>query len=79
MDSGYFAWDDEREDFLWVSGIWRDLPPGRQWMRGYWAEVESGYQWISGYWADASLTEIQYLPEPPATVEVGPNIAAPFA
>ena len=74
---GYLAWDDEREDFLWVSGIWRDLPPGRQWMPGYWTEVESGYQWISGYWADAALTEIEYLPEPPASVEVGPNIAAP--
>ncbi len=74
---GYVAWDDEREDFLWVSGIWRDLPPGRQWMPGYWTEVESGYQWISGYWADSAQTEIQYLPEPPATVEAGPNIAAP--
>lgn len=76
---GYLAWDDEREDFLWVSGIWRDLPPGRQWMPGYWTGVESGYQWISGYWADATQTEIQYLPEPPATAEVGPNIAAPSA
>ena len=74
---GYPAWDDEREDFLWVSGIWRDLPPGRQWMPGYWTEVESGYQWISGYWADATQTDIQYLPEPPATAEVGPNIDAP--
>ncbi len=74
---GYPAWDDEREDFLWVSGIWRDLPPGRQWMPGYWTESESGHQWISGYWADATQTEIQYLPEPPATVEVGPNIEAP--
>ena len=74
---GYLAWDDERDDFLWVSGIWRDLPPGRQWMPGYWTEMESGYQWISGYWADATQTEIQYLPEPPASVEVGPNIAAP--
>jgi hypothetical protein len=74
---GYSAWDDEREDFLWVSGIWRDLPPGRQWMPGYWMEVDTGAQWISGYWADATQTEIQYLPEPPATVEVGPNIAAP--
>lgn len=74
---GYLAWDDEREDFLWVSGIWRDLPPGRQWMPGYWTVVESGYQWISGYWADAALTDIQYLPAPPASVEVGPNIAAP--
>ncbi len=74
---GYLAWDDEREDFLWVSGIWRDLPPGRQWMPGYWTEVGTGNQWISGYWADASQTEIQYLPEPPATAEIGPNIDAP--
>jgi hypothetical protein len=29
---GYWGWDDERSDFLWVSGIWRDLPPGRQWI-----------------------------------------------
>lgn len=76
---GYFAWDEEREDFLWVSGIWRDLPPGCQWVPGYWTEVSDGFQWISGYWADATLTEIQYLPEPPATVEVGPNIDAPSA
>ncbi len=76
---GYFAWDDERDDFLWVSGIWRDLPPGRQWVPGYWAELAPGSQWISGYWADATLTEIRYLPEPPDTVEVGPNIAAPSA
>src|SRR6185503_2341386 len=33
---GYWAWDDERNDFLWVSGIWRALPPGRQWVPGYW-------------------------------------------
>ena len=33
---GYWAWDDERNNFLWVSGIWRDLPPGRQWVPGYW-------------------------------------------
>ena len=33
---GYWAWDDERTDFLWVSGIWRALPPGRQWVPGYW-------------------------------------------
>lgn len=35
---GYWAWDDERTDFLWVSGIWRSLPPGRQWVSGYWAK-----------------------------------------
>lgn len=76
---GYSAWDDERDDFLWVSGIWRDLPPGRQWVPGYWTESDSGAQWISGYWADAKVREVQYLPEPPATAEVGPNIDAPSA
>ena len=76
---GYWAWDDERSDFLWVSGIWRDLPPGRQWVPGYWGKSGQGYQWTSGYWADAKVSEVEYLPEPPETVEVGPNIAASSA
>ena len=76
---GYWAWDDERSDFLWVSGIWRALPPGRQWVPGYWGESGRGSQWTSGYWADAKASEVEYLPEPPATVEAGPNIAAPSA
>src|ERR1035437_1043556 len=74
---GYWAWDDERGDFLWVSGTWRALPPGREWMAGYWGKTTQGYQWISGYWADATARETTYLPPPPATVEVGPNIEAP--
>jgi hypothetical protein len=76
---GYWAWDDERNDFLWVSGIWRDLPPGRQWVPGYWGKSEQGFQWTSGYWANAQMSEVEYLPEPPATAEVGPNIPAPSA
>jgi hypothetical protein len=76
---GYWAWDDERNDFLWLSGIWRALPPGRQWVPGYWGQSRQGAQWTSGYWADAAAREIDYLPEPPATVEAGPNIAASSA
>jgi hypothetical protein len=63
---GYWAWDDERNDFLWISGIWRALPPGREWIVGYWAETTEGYQWTSGYWADVTTTETTYLPPPPA-------------
>lgn len=74
---GYWAWDDERGDFVWISGVWRDLPPGREWVPGYWGNTNRGYQWTSGYWADAQAGEIEYLPEPPGTVEIGPNIAAP--
>ncbi len=80
---GYWAWDDERTDFLWVSGIWRALPPGRQWVPGYWGRADQGAQqgaqWTSGYWADVNASEFEYLPEPPASVENGPNINAPSA
>jgi hypothetical protein len=76
---GYWAWDDDSRNFLWVSGIWRALPPGRQWLPGYWGAAGHGAQWTSGYWADARLTEVEYLPEPPESVEAGPNIAAPSA
>jgi hypothetical protein len=47
---GYWAWDDDRSDFIWVSGIWRDVPPDRQWVAGYWNQVEEGWQWVGGYW-----------------------------
>jgi hypothetical protein len=74
---GYWGWDDERNDFLWISGIWRALPPGRQWEPGNWGQSRQGVQWTSGYWADANATDIQYLPAPPATLEQGPSVAAP--
>lgn len=76
---GYWGWDDERNDYLWISGTWRILPPGREWMAGYWRENDDGYQWISGYWADATEQETTYLPPPPDTLEVGANIDAPSA
>ena len=58
---GYWGWDDERSDFLWVSGIWRALPPGRQWVPGYWGKSAQGFQWTSGYWADAKVSEVAIL------------------
>jgi hypothetical protein len=75
--AGYWAWDDERNDFLWVSGIWRDIPPGRQWVPGYWEEVEGDYRWVSGYWLSSELEEVAYLPGPPESMEEGPNTPQP--
>jgi hypothetical protein len=78
---GYWAWDDEQGDFLWVSGIWRNLPPGRQWIPGYWSGIGDGqYQWTSGYWADLTTTEVTYLATPPPrNLDVGPNLPASSA
>jgi hypothetical protein len=74
---GYWAWDDGRQNFLWVSGFWRVPPADHQWVPGYWARVPQGYQWVPGYWTRVQVTEVEYLPPPPATLETGPSVPAP--
>lgn len=76
---GYWAWDDETSDFVWVSGCWRDIPPNQQWMPGHWQAVEGGWVWVAGFWANNNLTEVQYLPSPPPTLDQGPSAPAPNA
>lgn len=74
---GYWSWDEDRENYLWVSGFWRTLPPGREWVPGYWVEVTGGWQWVSGFWANAADEVTEYLPEPPQTIETGPSTPQP--
>ena len=75
---GYWAWDDERNDYIWISGIWRDIPPGRQWVPGYWSQAEGGFRWTSGFWTSTAANgQVSYLPAPPQTLEVGPNSPQP--
>lgn len=74
---GYWSWDDEREDFIWVSGVWRDIPPGHQWIPGYWTAVEGGSQYISGYWTLSEQTATEYLPPPPEPLETAPGSPPP--
>ncbi len=75
---GYWAWDDERQDYLWISGIWRDIPPGRQWSPGYWTQADGGFRWVSGFWSPvASNGQMSYLPTPPKSIEIGPNSPQP--
>jgi hypothetical protein len=87
---GYWAWDDDRKDFLWVSGTWRTAPPGRQWVAGYWRESGGAWQWVAGYWGPAPpppapgqpvqpVRADNFLPAPPATPDAVPPGAAPSA
>ena len=76
--SGYWAWDDDRTDFIWVSGIWRVPPPNTRWVPGYWNPTPAGYQWVPGFWLATAAEPIAYLPAPPPTLEVGPVGVAPM-
>jgi hypothetical protein len=74
---GYWGWDDERDDFIWISGVWRDIPPGQRWVPGSWMASEGGFQWSAGFWTSADVQEVTYLPEPPESQEAGPASPAP--
>lgn len=74
---GYWAWDEDRNDYIWVSGAWRVSPPDRNWIPGYWHETENGHQWVSGFWAAAEAEHLSYVEPPPPSIENGPSIPAP--
>ncbi len=85
---GYWHWDEEGTKFIWISGFWRQPPPGRVWVPGSWREAKGGWQWVSGFWQEVNprpaqpnqpqaRPEIEYLPQPPETIEVGPTVPAP--
>lgn len=76
---GYWSYDDESNDFIWVSGCWRIPPAGRRWMPGHWQEFSNGWMWISGFWTPNDTVEVRYLATPPPTREKGPLAPAPDA
>jgi hypothetical protein len=75
--SGYWSWDEDRNDFLWVSGCWRAAPPHCSWVPGYWRQVDGDYEWVAGFWTPANTKEFEYLPPPPETLESEPPDTPP--
>ena len=74
---GYWTWLADRDNFVWVSGVWRSIPPGRAWTPGHWAQMDNGFVWVNGFWTEVTTQEVNYLPLPPDSLEQGPSSAAP--
>jgi len=70
---GYWAWDSDRTNYIWISGCWRAVPPNKCWVPGYWSQTTAGWEWIAGFWAPvANSQQIEYLPAPPAMDDTQP-------
>ena len=69
---GYWAWDSDRNEHIWVSGCWRAVPQGKYWVPGYWVKVTNGWKWVAGFWASVEDEDIEYLPAPPAVTYIDP-------
>ena len=76
---GYWAWDSDRSDYIWVSGCWRAVPPGMAWVPGYWSQTADGWQWVAGFWTPVDSGAIDYLPPPPTLPDTGPPGRPPAA
>jgi hypothetical protein len=47
------------------------------WVSGYWTQAADGWQWVPGFYTSSEQSEVEYLPQPPETVEEGPSIEQP--
>ena len=75
---GYWHWDTDKNDFFWISGVYRDVPPGRRWVAGSWTGTpDSKFRFVDGYWAPAEQNRREYVPPPPASLENGPSAPPP--
>jgi hypothetical protein len=74
---GYWAWDADRNEFIWVSGTYRNVPPGQRWVPGYWENTPDGWRWVGGFWAPDTQAETPYLPQPPAPLNTDPSTPPP--
>ena len=57
---GYWGWDANKNDYVWVTGTWRIPPPGKFWVNGYWKREEKGWYRVSGFWSDRQTDRIDW-------------------
>jgi hypothetical protein len=74
---GYWAWDADQNQFLWISGVYRNAPPGQTYVPGYWTQDGDAWRWVAGFWTGGRRAELAYQPAPPASLDVGPAVPAP--
>ncbi len=62
---GYWAWNEKKEDFEWICGVWRKPPPGHIWNSGFWKKFDEGYVRIPGFWHTEPAQNLEYIKKPP--------------
>ncbi len=73
---GYWSWDEKRNDFIWLSGVWRRPPPGHYWTAGTWRPMREGWVWTSGFWSPQPANTMSYIDMPPPEA-IDENIIQP--
>jgi hypothetical protein len=72
---GYWWWSPPLGRYVWVTGAWRNPPPGQTWTPGMWARDRAlHYGWTPGYWGAPGYVPvgvIEIAPPPWRTEVIG--------
>ena len=74
---GYWAWDAQRNEYVWVTGTFRNMPPGMRYVAGYWQQTPDGWRWVPGFFVPDGQQQLPIVPEPPPSLEIGPLTPPP--
>ncbi len=64
---GYWSLDIERQDFIWVGGVWRKPPPEHKWVPGYWKRFPTGWVRLPGFWNQTEKKRLEFIEQAPPT------------
>lgn len=62
---GYWDFDENTKDYIWVCGVWRRVPPQMKWIEGYWSKEAEGWVRVRGLWSSQPEEQLSYLSNPP--------------
>jgi hypothetical protein len=74
---GYWAWSQNINDFIWISGVWRVPPPAMGWIPGEWKLMDEGWVWLEGFWSPSPLKKLTFNDSPPPEPLDDQNVPPP--
>ncbi|MEZ0231112.1 MAG: hypothetical protein ACAI25_21025 [Planctomycetota bacterium] len=49
---GHWAYDEPRDDYVWIHGSWDHERSNRTWIPGYWECKDDGWLWHEDLWEE---------------------------
>ena len=62
---GYWEWSTELNNFIWMTGVWRQPPPAHVWISSEWIRTDKGWVRLKGFWSLSSADKLYAILTPP--------------
>jgi hypothetical protein len=58
---GYWEWDPDMRNYLWIGGVWRRPPPGHSWVPSFWLKIDDSWIRLRGFWKNERMENIHFI------------------